>query len=68
MRIEDEKTDNPHRPNRPERIKKKPEYLEDYMCNSTKSTHWCNSIQFHALSSAHKQIAQSHYKYIEPNL
>lgn len=51
---------------RPARMKKRPDYLKDYQCNSNTSTPWCNLIQFHALSSTHKKIVKTHDKYVEP--
>ena len=61
-------SDRAHKYNRLKRLKKQPDYLKDYFkCNSTRNFHLCNLIQFHALSSAHKQIAQTHNRYIEPN-
>ena len=40
---------------RPERMKRHPEYLKDYHCNFVKRSQWCNVISICALFDAHKQ-------------
>lgn len=46
------------------RSHKTPSHLEDYVCNA--NLHWCNIIQYCALNSTHKQIAELQLKYTEP--
>lgn len=51
---------------RPSRLRTKPVYLQDYNCASKETAHWCNLIQYNALSSIHKQIVKHIDKYKEP--
>lgn len=46
------------------RSHKTPIHLEDYVCNE--NLHCCNIIQYSALNTTHKQIADYHLKYTEP--
>lgn len=57
---------NSNSSSRPHRIRIRPTHLQDYHCKTKETAHWCNIIQFHALSCMHKQIAKAHSEYIEP--
>lgn len=53
---------------RPLRHKSKHVYLQDYNYESKETAHWCNLIQFNALSSTHKHIVKNLDEYTEPRL
>lgn len=44
----------------------KPAYLQHYVCNNTFKQHWCNMIEYHALSTQHQKIATTYNTYDEP--
>lgn len=48
------------------RVVHKPVYLQDYVCNHSAQQHWCNIIDYHALSVVHHQIAQVYEIHTEP--
>ena len=48
-------------------MKKCPEYLKYYHCNSAAHTHWCNLISFCALLNKHREKVKIIQGYEEPN-
>ena len=48
------------------RVTQQPIYLQDYVCNHACTTHWCNIVDFKALSANHHQLTKPYENHNEP--